>query len=297
MIDRRELFCSIASVGAGSLLIAQSSAGERPQSSAAEQPQSPQPASGMRIDTNVSLFQWPFRRLPLDQVDILLERLRSLGISQAWAGSFEGLLHRDITGVNERLAQTCSAHRELIPFGTINPTLPDWESDLRRCRDDYRMPGIRLHPNYHGYALTDPRFVQLIQAATSAGLWVQLAVAMEDTRTQHPLIQVADVDLRPLPDVLSTAAGARVQLLNYRPKSSEMAGLEKADRIYFDTARIEGTDGVSALVRQVSPQRVMLGTHAPFLIPEAALIRIHESTLTDADLAPVLFQNARSVLA
>ena len=57
------------------------------------------------IDTNVSLFRWPYRRLIGDDPEELVTRLRARGVTQAWAGSFEALLCRDMAGVNLRLAR------------------------------------------------------------------------------------------------------------------------------------------------------------------------------------------------
>jgi predicted TIM-barrel fold metal-dependent hydrolase len=245
------------------------------------------------VDTNVSLFRWPFRRLPLDDADLLVKKLRSLGIAQAWAGSFEGLLHRDLAEVNRRLAEACRRYPELIPIGSINPELPGWEEDLASCVGEHSMPGVRLHPNYHGYSLDDPRFARLLKTATEAGRFVQIASAMEDVRTQHNLVRVPDVDLSPLPKTVAGIPGARVQILNHRLRSPLLEQLAETPGVYFDTARVDSTDGVPKLTRHVPAGRVLFGTHAPFLIPNAALIRVHESgSLDEAELKAVLGGNA-----
>ena len=165
------------------------------------------------IDVNVHLFRWPFRRLRGDDTAALAALLQRQQVTQAWAGSFEALLHRDIRGVNDRLAAECQRHKNLlVPFGTVHPLLPDWEEDLRRCHEEYRMPGLRLYPAYHGYMLDQPEFARLLGLAGERGLVVQIAIRMEDERVHHPAIDAPVVDAAPLPGVLKMAPQARVQL-------------------------------------------------------------------------------------
>ena len=85
------------------------------------------------IDVNVSLHRWPFRRLAGDAPMELVSRLRKGGITQAWAGSFDARLHRDMAAVNARIAAECKTYGKdfLVPFGCVNPRLPDWQEDLR----------------------------------------------------------------------------------------------------------------------------------------------------------------------
>ena len=248
------------------------------------------------IDVNVHLSRWPFRRLPDDDPAALAARLRRNGVKQAWAGSFDGLLHKDIGAVNARLAEECGKHGQglLVPFGSINPKLPDWQEDLRRCHESYRMPGIRLHPNYHGYTLADPVFAALMQLAAKRRLLVQIAVQMEDDRMQHPLMRVPPVDLAPLGDM----PGVRAVLLNaLRSASAPVpAKLAAAEGIYFDIASLDGIGGVERLAKQVSAKRVLFGSHAPFYILESAALKMKESALAPAEAARITEANARELL-
>src|SRR5882672_3137331 len=59
------------------------------------------------IDTNVNLFSWPFRALKYRDTKALVTKLKKHRIIEAWAGSFEALLSKDMSGVNTRLADEC----------------------------------------------------------------------------------------------------------------------------------------------------------------------------------------------
>lgn len=245
------------------------------------------------IDTNVSLFSWPFRKLPLDQTDLLDRKLQSLNILQAWACSFEALLHRDLSAVNARLADECQRYPRFVPVGAINPLATGWKSDLKQCAETHGMPAIRLFPGYHRYELNAASLQTVLELATEAGLIVQLVLSMEDVRTQSDMLRVADANAAMLLPILKKLPKLRLQLLNHKLKAPLLRELTQHSGIAFDTARIDGTDGVPQLVNAVPPGRVLFGSHSPFLIPEAALIRVHESGLLDgSQLNAVYSQNA-----
>src|SRR5437763_2428266 len=81
------------------------------------------------VDTNVHLFDWPFRKLKYARTEALIAKLRKHRITQAWAGSFEAVLNKQLDGVNQKLADECRTRGGgmLIPFGSVNPAWPDWE--------------------------------------------------------------------------------------------------------------------------------------------------------------------------
>ena len=255
----------------------------------------------MIVDTNVYLSRWPFRRLTGDETPDLVARLRKRNVTQAWAGSFDGILHKDIGGVNARLASDCRTHGKgfLLPFGSINPKLPGWQDDVRRCAKDHGMPGIRLHPNYHGYALKDPVFAELLHRAAEHRLIVQLVLVMEDERTQHPLVRVPPVDVAALPELVKSEPSLRLVLLNWARalRGPRLQALAEAGNVYFDISSVEGIEGIARLVERLSPERVVFGSYFPFFNFEAAFLKIQESGLPEDRKTKILEGNARRILS
>lgn len=253
----------------------------------------------MIIDVNVNLSRWPFRRLPHDETPRLVSKLRQSNIAEAWTGSFDGLLHKDVAAVNARLADDCREFGEglLIPFGSVNPMLPDWREDVRRCAEDHKMPGLRLHPNYHGYKLDAPEFAELLKLADEHQLIVQLALKMEDERTHHPLVQVPEVDTKPLADVLSGHPNLRLVILNglRSLRGEALTRLAEAGSVYFEISMLEGVGGIEKLLKLVPLERVLFGSHFPFFYLESALLKLQESELGDYQTKAITSRNAQKL--
>jgi predicted TIM-barrel fold metal-dependent hydrolase len=253
------------------------------------------------IDANVSIGQWPFRRLPHDEPAKLADMLLKQGVVEAWTGSFDALLHEDVSAVNARLAETCRAGHPglLIPFGTVNPKLPDWPEDLRRCADVHQMPGIRLHPNYHGYSLDDPECVKLLDLASQRGLLVQIAVKMEDERTQSPLLRLPNVNLAPLPGLIGRFPSLRIVLLNALNalRGAPLKSLTETNRVAVEIAMLEGSCGVEHLIDQIGVGPILFGSLSPLFVFEAALLKLKESPITPEQHQAITQGNARKLLS
>lgn len=252
------------------------------------------------VDTNVSLGRWPFRRAPLDEPAALVARLRELGITDAWTGSLDALLHKDISGVNARLAADCERHGRglLVPIGAINPTLSGWAEDMRRCAEVHRMPGIRLHPNYHGYTLDGRVVAEVFERATRFGLLVQIPLIMEDERTIHPLVNVPPVDTLPIVPLLNRFPTLRIQLLNaFRTLRGPQLISLAAHRVRFEIATLEGVEGIANLLRQIPVEHLCFGSYAPVFYPESAVLKLKESALSAGQLDFIRTGNARRLVA
>jgi len=305
-IDRRD-FLKNALLGAAAVslpghppLAAQTAARNAPFGSSSQAP-------GI-IDTNVNLFNWPFRALKYRDTRALVAKLKKHRVIEAWAGSFEALLAKDMNGVNARLAAECLEHGPgfLIPFGSVNLAWPDWQEDVRRCHEVHKMPGIRIYPGYQPFDLDHPGMESLLKMASERGLILQVVFGMEDPRVHHPVINVGPVTFGPLVKAVKGTPDAKVQLLHFSGSGEDenLSQFMNKPNTFMDISRLEGNGAVGRLIgsimglpsARVPVERIVFGSHAPYFPVETAILKLIESPLEVQQLQAIMRGNARRLL-
>ena len=260
------------------------------------------------IDTNVNLFDWPFRALKYRDTRALVAKLKRHRVIEAWAGSFEALLSKDMNGVNARLAAECHDRGPgfLIPFGSVNLAWPDWPEDVRRCHEVHKMPGIRIYPGYQPFDLDHPGMEPLLKMTTERGLILQVVFGMEDPRVYHPILNVGPVTFGPLSRAVNGTPNAKVQLLHFSGSSlgADLSQFMAKPNTFMDISRLEGNGAVGRMLGtiqglpspRVSIDRIAFGSHAPYFPVETAILKLIESPLDAQQLQAIMQGNARRLL-
>lgn len=254
----------------------------------------------MITDVNVAVGAYPFRHHPDADPARMAAFLKGKGVTRAWAGSMDALLHRDVRGVNDRLAAACALQGGgvLLPFGSVNPKLPGWEADLQRCADVHKMRGIRIHPDFHNYTLADPALPPLLAACAKLKLVVVVVGRMEEERVQHPVFHVPPTEFARLPELVRPLPDLKLVVANWRmdPMTDAFAALARLPNVWFEIAMIEGVGRTARLVERVGIERVLFGSHAPVFVWDSAALKLREAALRDEDAAKVRAANAAGLV-
>lgn len=104
-----------------------------------------------------------------------------------------------------RFAEEINGKDGIISFGGIHPDTGDYIGNLETIKS-LGLPGIKLHPDYQGTYVDDPKMVRIIRYATRLGLIVSLHagidIGLPDTvhcppwRAANMLRQTEEIDAR-----------------------------------------------------------------------------------------------------
>ena len=251
----------------------------------------------MIIDVNASLGPFAFRRLRHNTSDGLLHLMDSRKIDKAIVASASAITYRNPQAGNEEAHDEARRHPDrLIPFGVINPGYAGWEDDLRVCREDFGMRGVRLYPKWHNFMLSDARCLELVHAATQRGMIISIPIRVEDPRERSWLVDIPDIALDEVVGLVKACPQARFLIVNglgfqNTPLGRRTSGLPANYCVEISRLTAMLDDDLGILIRDLGAERLVFGTGMPFSYPDPALLKLLVVSAGEEDRQRIAWKN------
>jgi uncharacterized protein len=261
----------------------------------------------MIIDVNVSLGFWPFQRLAIASPAQLQRHLEGLGIDQAWVSAVESVLYpepdafdeallrrlrrfdRELTDFGEPQGRAAERHPRLRLAKTLNPVLANWRQSLAKAAA-WGCPAVKLYPNYHLYSLASPEAVEMAREASELGLVALVQMRVEDERGMYPPLHVPGVAVD---DVVALADAVPqtpiIALCPYLAEAREL--VRRTASVWVDLAFVETPDTLATALMDIPSERLVFGSHTPFLCTRAEAMKLQAANVSPTDLRRVQQDN------
>ncbi len=194
-----------------------------------------------------------------------------------------------------RFAEQVNGTQGLLSFGSVHPLCEDWRGALRRIRDA-GLKGIKLHLDFQGLFVDDPRVVEVICEAGRLGLIVILHGGMDVSfRDLHRCTPERLTHI--LPDVRGTTL-----VIAHMGGYDYLDDVEKyllRSELYIDTSATFGRSDekqVARILRSFHPDRILFGSDSPWFGQRRTLDALRSLRLPEALERKILGENAARLL-
>ncbi len=247
------------------------------------------------VDVNVWLGAWPFQYFQLDTARRLQNHLADEGIAQAFVGSPEAAFNADCAATNRLLLKRLDRVTTLHPVLALDPTKGDWK-DILAMAGDEGAAAVRLFPNYHCYELDSPAAIAAVEEIAAAGklaLFVQMR--MEDERTHHLMCKIPGVQVAAVSGVARRfAALPMVAVCAYYHEAVELT--RQNPNLRVELSHVETLRTVATLLGEAPQERILFGSHTPFLQTRAAVMKVIAPYVSEAARRSLAEDNTRGIL-
>ena len=251
----------------------------------------------MLIDVNCWLGFWPFQMFPQLSAARLARHLSARGVSKAFVSPIESVLCPDPHVPSRQLLGKLKAQPNLIPVPVLDPSLTSWQECLNEYIEAGHGQALKIIPNYHRYELDAPcveSLAKVLSGRPRSVLMIQMRV--EDERHQYPLMKVPGVSVAAVIAFARRHADVRILCLcSYLKEAEQMVG--QAKNIWVDTALIEYANTLKHALNLIPGNRMLFGSHTPFLYTRASIMKLECAEIPGKDLTAIASGNARQLLS
>ena len=211
-----------------------------------------------------------------------------------------------------QIAASRQGEKDFIYFGCIHPHCPTWQEELQKVADA-GLKGVKIHPQYQGVPIDDPRFVRILSKCGELGLIVVNHSGKEPAYpglfySNPQTIRKVLLDVGPVTFVGAHMGGMQCweevadtygDLKHvYLDTSFSLRHLKPSEQGYYTQeimAPMQPED-FAAVVRAIGADRVLFGTDSPWRSQKASIGGIQELPLTEEEKELIFHKNAEKLL-
>ncbi len=225
------------------------------------------------IDVNAGFGFWPIQRFSFSTLSALDGEYERLGVEEVWLSAVESILYPEPETYDQRLLSAASEYPRFRVVKTINPLLANWEARLRDAHSSGILRAVKLFPNYHGAPLALPAVKNLCAVAAQLRLPVLIQMRVNDERNQPSCLQMSAVQAG---EIVALAQEAPETLfIALAPYHSDLKILATGSaNLLADISFMDYSNAVGAASRLFPQERLVFGSHAPWLLPQAAVMKL-----------------------
>jgi len=217
------------------------------------------------------------------------ERMREWGVD-AFVLQPVATKPTQVRTINDLAAQTVGA----VSFGTL---FPDGENFRREFDHFLRLglPGVKLHPDYQGFFVEEPRMFPFYDALEQENIPVLFHAGwdpLSPNLVHATPAGIAEVHQRfPKLTIIAAHLGGLIS-------NADQAELLLGRNVYFDLAMSHRCPDAwyQTILRRHGAERILFGSDCPWSTPQAQLEKLRAAGLSEKEESLILHENAERLL-
>lgn len=191
-------------------------------------------------------------------------------------------------------AASINNERDIFSFGSVFPDSPDALEELERIKA-LGMKGVKLHPDYQGFSVDDPKLKPIYKKISSLGL-ITVFHAGFDYGFAPPYGGTPDKMIKALSWFDSPVVAAHWGGVNC---CEEVVKILCGTDIYFDTSfgySMLPKYYAEKIIEKHGADRLLFGTDTPWHTASMEMRLLQSLNLSQTDLDKITHQNAQKLL-
>jgi len=218
-------------------------------------------------------------------LDVLKQQEQLAGI-EAFTACSSATSPDQVDHINEFIAACAASTDNMVPFGTLFPTMEHWQDALEHLVE-LGIKGIKVHSDFQRINIDDPKAIDMYKGIAKAGLPVLFH--MGDYRYDYSAPERLANLIRQVPDL--TAIAAHFGGWQAWDRSSAQV---LPENVYYDTSSslmYLGKERALDLLDKMGHHRFLFGSDFPMWTPKVELKRFLDLGLSEAENNTILYEN------